>query len=533
MKCKYLFVATLLGLGLSAFPLYSQTINVVSTSPTGPASLSTMVADFTFTAESCTFSPPCPSATCCVPMCNTLFFILYGDGHYDSGIGNSIPRTHKYPTASTTYVTKAWFAKKKDVDPPSFVFKPVTTGIGGTYTNPPTMMNDKNVKIGTSWAPVAGDPHFVVLTIANTCNSWPDGTLEYFYHDSKLEVNAADFANFNNSGSLSFSSLPLVPPSTTYNRKCVLNYTGLAPGTQQHFFIPVTVELIGPEVLIDYKAVIKPAKLPCNSPSSNIIEISKTTELSAHDPNRKTVNIENICSNSAATSLEYRIKFQNDGEYFAGTVVVTDQLDPNLVDPLSVEVTSSSHGSCIPCIYAPDPANSNIATFTFAGIQLPGSNQIVPDKYDFDETIAEFTFTVNTLPNLPAGVIPNIAEVIFYPDKSTLQTNIANVYIGENSDNNPDCEEIERSQDNLKSAVPAQIIAVPNPFSSNLKLIAQVLPNEFAVVEILALSGNFMAQQTFFDSSEWDLQTENWPAGIYFVRIQTAHNVTIQRVVKQ
>lgn len=537
MKCKFLFTATLIVLGIGASTLYSQSIDVVSTGATS-GTLSTTVADFTLTAQSCAPGSACtPTDICNGTLCNTAFFILYGDGHFDLGTGTSIPKTHKYPLSGTPYTAKAWFAKKKDVDPPSLVTKNVLTGIGGTYTNPLTAMAGKNVKIGTSWLPVAGDPHFVILTIANTCGSCPSGTLEFFYHDAQLEVNGSDYGSYNNSGSLNCSPLPSGPGTANYNQKCVLSYSGLIPGTQQHFFIPVSAKLIAPGIPINYKAVIKQDKLVCNNPQLNICEISKTTALSAHDPNSKMVNIESICSNSPSTLLEYRIRFQNDGEYFADPIVVTDELDPNLVDPLSVVVTSSSHGSCLPCIYSPDPANPNIATFTFMGIQLPGSNQIVPNKYTYDETLVEFTFTVNTLANLPPGVIPNVADVVFYPGGSSLQTNIANVLINEYSDDNPDCEirERERDQFQLKTSPNlAQIMAVPNPFFSILKLIPQYLPSdETTVVEILDLSGQYMARQTFLDASEWVLHTTNWPAGIYIVRIQTEHNVTIQRVVKQ
>lgn len=532
MACKHLFSALFFSFCLNSLTLVAQSISVASSTPptAGTAfALSSSVAQYTLDAAWCSAAAPCAATNPCstVAACSTQFFIMYGDGHFDKGSGYSLPFTHKYPVAGANYQAKAYFAKRKDIDPPALRTIDVIPSNGGTYTNSPNQMYGKIIKVGTSWLPVANQQHFVILTIANPCGNFPDGSVDFYFNSNQLAVTPAEFSNFN-TGVL---TNPTAISTTLYDSKCSFDYTGLLPGMQRSFFIPVTVQAISQGSTIHYKGVNNPKKYFCNGTGVQVSELNINTGLAAHDPNSKTVNIESICTNSPSVTLEYRIQIQNDGADFAGPIVIKDVLDDTQLDPLTVILTGSSDV----CIYSYDPLSSNVATFTFPTIQLPGINQTIPEKYDPSETYCSFTFTVNTLQNLPAGILPNAAEVIFYPDGSSLETNIAEVIVQDYSDDNPNCEVRVRNAFPQKDKTPIhQLIATPNPFSNTLKITALTTPLDGTTqIQILDPSGRIRAQQTTFDEPEWNLQTADWPAGLYFIRIQTANEVAIHRVIKQ
>ncbi len=54
-----------------------------------------------------------------------------------------------------------------------------------------------------------------------------------------------------------------------------------------------------------------------------------------------------------------------------------------------------------------------------------------------------------------------------------------------------------------------------------------------ALLEIIDLSGQIKARQLVFDGAEIILPTADWPAGLYFVRLQSANEIKVLRVVKQ
>ncbi len=119
----------------------------------------------------------------------------------------------------------------------------------------------------------------------------------------------------------------------------------------------------------------------------------------SHDPNYK----EASPIGTAAFKqdwLTYTIHFQNTGTATAHNINVLDTLDSNL-EPGTITLLNSSHPTIMQTV-------GNVARFIFANINLPDSNQSIPNSKGFVQ------FKIKHLPNLPLGtVIKNTADIYF------------------------------------------------------------------------------------------------------------------------
>jgi len=514
MKCKYLLTTLLTGFSLSSTLLYAQTIT------SDPISMN--VANFTLTGE---YNPTTGDPY------NTLYFILFGDGQFASGVGQSITRMHRYQPGFNGSAT-AFFAKNKDSSPPPMIVSlPVVFGTtANTFSNPSSLMPN-NVKLSSSWTPVAGQQHCVILSITNKCTgNNQSGSIKFYYNAPQITYNPGSFSTFNAiSGTVSCTSI--VPTtSLNFNQICTWSYSNLLPGEQRHYFLSVNVDPSNAvSTSINYRAVITQSKPCVQSTSANTSNLTLTPGAFPHDPNKKTVDTENICSNSSAVPLEYHISFQNDGSAEAHDVWVYDDLDATQLDPASVVLSSWSH----PCQLQPIAPGGNTAIFEFLNINLPGLNQVNPYQYAYSETVGEFSFKIYTLPNLSPGVIPNIADVQF-DALAFVQTDFANVYINENTGND-DCPIRDRANAQSNSSTETLDLAIsPNPFTDHLKINPiSMVSGETGLLEVRDLSGKCLTRQILFDAAELTLDTANWPTGIYFTSFQTSRGLQVQRVIKQ
>jgi photosystem II stability/assembly factor-like uncharacterized protein len=137
---------------------------------------------------------------------------------------------------------------------------------------------------------------------------------------------------------------------------------------------------------------------------SNNRDTLKEIVVGAFDPNDKTCLNGDIISPEQAEAkvpLEYIVRFQNTGSYYASTVRVTDQLHKNL-DPTTFELLGASH----PCQVS--MRDGGKLEFLFTGIQLPPSLQNEPESHGF------VRFLVRPQPNLIVGdSIANQASIFF------------------------------------------------------------------------------------------------------------------------
>ncbi|MBI3134422.1 MAG: VCBS repeat-containing protein [Bacteroidetes bacterium] len=129
------------------------------------------------------------------------------------------------------------------------------------------------------------------------------------------------------------------------------------------------------------------------------------TVVCAYDPNDKIAEPAGIDSlgfiDPNTEEIEYTIRFQNTGNDTALTVVIKDQLDPNL-NWQSFVPLAASHSMTVA------GNQDGKITFTFNSILLPDSNVNEPASHGFVK------YRINLLPGVPVGTtIENKAEIYF------------------------------------------------------------------------------------------------------------------------
>ncbi len=151
---------------------------------------------------------------------------------------------------------------------------------------------------------------------------------------------------------------------------------------------------------LTYLANISPTETDNNVADNSDTDV--VTVVGAFDPNDKMVNYEIISPEflSENNSLEYLIRFQNTGNYYAENVVIRDVLDADLI-PTSLMIKDASH-SVVASVYG------NELVFEFNDILLPASE---------DNEVASHGFVRFTLQPEPSfsynDIIENTGNIIF------------------------------------------------------------------------------------------------------------------------
>ena len=137
---------------------------------------------------------------------------------------------------------------------------------------------------------------------------------------------------------------------------------------------------------------------------SNNADTINEVVVGSYDPNDKTcLNGDHLSPEEASsrTPLEYIVRFQNTGSYYAEVVRLADQLDKQL-DPATFEFLGSSH----PCQVS--IRDGGKVEFLFTGIKLLSSNQNEPESHGF------VRFRVQPKAGLVIGdTLSNLAEIYF------------------------------------------------------------------------------------------------------------------------
>jgi hypothetical protein len=112
------------------------------------------------------------------------------------------------------------------------------------------------------------------------------------------------------------------------------------------------------------------------TPENNSL-VFESEVFGAYDPNDKWVDKEEITPQFITDDkkLEYRIRFQNTGNFFAERVVITDEIDENL-DLSTLEILSYSHDMEL-------SVEGRTAFFTFDEIFLPDSSSNEAESHGF------------------------------------------------------------------------------------------------------------------------------------------------------
>lgn len=131
----------------------------------------------------------------------------------------------------------------------------------------------------------------------------------------------------------------------------------------------------------------------------------------AYDPNIKITQtgIGEFNDIAANTPLEYTIQFQNIGNAEAETVSITDELS-DLLNVATIQPISWSHDFTL-------HVEGNLATFTFAQINLPGIEQDPIASQGF------VRFRIQQMPDLSEGTIITNTATIIFDENSPIVTN--------------------------------------------------------------------------------------------------------------
>lgn len=446
---------------------------------------------------------------------STLMFILYGDGYFASGEGSSLTRQHRYAGTNQSYTAEAWLARKKHTSPPAKITNTVNTGsTTGSFSNP-TISMSSCIKLGASWLPVAGEKRFTILSFTNKCDKQVSGKVK-FYYDSNQELITTDIKVYN---SWVTNLVTASSDDSDYDKMLTWDYSNLDPGEQRHIYLFCKTKSGTSEGAdIRCKATITNA---CCGDMTGISTFSQKSNKYPHDPNQKKVNPTQICAYDQPVELEYFISFFNDGQTFANDIVVTDVFDLQLEFP-----TLMLTGASAPCTL--NPIGSNTMHFNFPGINLPGINQTTPHQYTYDETVASFTFTINTFPCLLPGVILNSADV-FFDALPPITTDLAktDIVFGENCFNF--CGMPHEGKETQATALSVN----PNPFNNRLHIqLSPVQLEETTVLDVFDIQGRSMVHRTLSNEADLMFQTADWPAGLYLVRLQNGKDVQTVQVVK-
>jgi uncharacterized repeat protein (TIGR01451 family) len=176
-------------------------------------------------------------------------------------------------------------------------------------------------------------------------------------------------------------------PGTTVNYTVVYSGPGLS-------FMSQTVDFLL-EIEIFYED---------EQPYQNTLTFTKSV-MCAYDPNDKLAEPEGYAEPhfiEANQEIEYKIRFQNTGNFTAFDVVVTDTLDINKLDISSFIPLASSHNM----VTSIGP--NGVVDFIFDGIMLPDSTTNEPESHGW------ILFKIRPLEDiLPGSLIENTAYIYF------------------------------------------------------------------------------------------------------------------------
>jgi uncharacterized repeat protein (TIGR01451 family) len=236
--------------------------------------------------------------------------------------------------------------------------------------------------------------------------------------------------------------------------------TSMSPGEWQYYSIQIVnpgFEFMGQEItnyltLLTYNA------------EAELMDTDQGTHAStlycSYDPNDKVGTPEGLTEEHFipnGTDLEYRIRFQNTGNYQAFNIHVRDTLDTDL-DWSTFSIIGTSH-NCQPTI----DMSTGAIDFFFPDINLPDSTSNEPESHGF------IRYRVSPLPNLPElTTIDNTAYIYFdfnpaIITNTTLHT-ISDLYSG------------------VPELTEQQLIIYPNPCNDQIQLKIPAGLNQYSVI---------------------------------------------------
>jgi len=228
----------------------------------------------------------------------------------------------------------------------------------------------------------------------------------------------------------------------------------------------------------------------------------------SHDPNDKQVYPGGLgveaCILPEDSVLFYTIRFQNNGNDTAFTVIVTDTLSPYL-NPSTLIPGSASHP------YTLTMTEHGILTFRFDQILLPDSNTNEMESKGY------FNFSINQKPVLPWGtVITNNAAIYFDFNPPIITNTVINTI----------CEPTLIIENITKE----YLKIYPNPANDILNIESSLQIEELNLIDI---TGKKVITQTNIDKTT-SLDVRRLNTGLYFIHLTDVNgSVSVSKFIKK
>lgn len=201
------------------------------------------------------------------------------------------------------------------------------------------------------------------------------------------------------------------------------------------------------------------------------------------------------------TDLEYRIRFQNTGTFFARDVVIRDTLSPHL-NAFSVQPQVSSHS------YTWRLIDNNVLEFTFDNIMLPDSGRDLAGSQGFID------FKIKQQSNLPLATRIENTAAIYFDRNPAIITNTTWHTIGENFIRITDLPAMASENETVR------ITALPNPFAQATIIRVEGGQYKRLRLEVYDAMGRLVDQvQNNLGDNTVKVQRRNLPSGLYVYRL--------------
>ncbi|HBS86077.1 MAG: hypothetical protein A2W91_08040 [Bacteroidetes bacterium GWF2_38_335] len=323
----------------------------------------------------------------------------------------------------------------------------------------------------------------------------------YYYNNSAIPVDAT--INFVYDTLLIFNYCTMGGVHDAINHTITWYFTDIPPAftwdwlnkPQAYFTVPVTASLTDQlETYFEILPIIGDVQ-----PSNNTLFCTEPIT-GSHDPNDKQVYPkgigENGCIFPADSVLLYTIRFQNNGNDTAFTVVVIDTLSPN-VDPGTLVAGAASHP------YTLDMSGQGILTFRFDNILLPDSTTNEEGSKGY------FNYSVHLKPGLPFGtVIENTAGIYFDYNEAVITNTVVNTLC------DPTTTPVVSARGNAS--------VYPNPFSSSATIsLTDLKKGEHWNLELTDIMGRNVKTLKNISMEKYVISGEDLKNGVYFYHISS------------
>ncbi|WP_306643834.1 DUF7619 domain-containing protein [Sanyastnella coralliicola] len=242
-------------------------------------------------------------------------------------------------------------------------------------------------------------------------------------HDPGFEVTNYGGVPFSGTVTLTFDPvLTAVPfggeaidPTAINPGEVIWEFTDQLPGSQETY--KCLIESPGLEYLDETFDVVMHAQLYDSEGIEfyNIVATNPLTVACAYDPNDKYTEFEGYTEEHhfilPEDEMEYRIRFQNTGNFPAGDVIIRDTLD---IEHLDLDTFSPSFGSHdFTTIVKPDGA----VEFIFSDIQLPDSTCCEQESHGY------VVYRITPRDDVEPGDVINNTAYIFFDGNPPIVTN--------------------------------------------------------------------------------------------------------------